>query len=324
MIRHHPANKATFAQPIDLNSPISSPKKFPDFLVIGGMKCATTTLHQDLSQHPDVFCGQKELNALTNSKLGTPAEQYRRNFRAATTNQLRGDVSTTYSMLPKFPEVAELAMTLLGHDIKIIYVVREPIARTLSHHQHLMNDRSAEKMGPDINAEIHTRPELIDYSRYAFQLQPWIQKFGFDQIKVVRFEDFVVDRHSMVKQLFEFLQLPPVEIQLDADGANRGHDRLAAGSFISSLYRSKMYQQFIRPLASDRVRNLFRQHLLKRTKVRSIPPTKTTIDLIYDQVIGDVRELQKITGSSKPFWDLDEQRTRFHQQLKSQNQQAVR
>ena len=33
----------------------------PDFVIAGAMKCGTTTLHQMLAQHPDVFMADDEL-----------------------------------------------------------------------------------------------------------------------------------------------------------------------------------------------------------------------------------------------------------------------
>ena len=81
-------------------------------------------------------------------------EAYSWNFRQAPPNKLLGDVSTHYSMLQEYPEASSIALRLLGPDVRIIYVVREPIARALSHHQHMMNVIDESGMGPDVNLEI--------------------------------------------------------------------------------------------------------------------------------------------------------------------------
>ena len=136
--------------------PDSTNHLLPNFFVIGAMKSATTTIHQDLSLHPDIDCGQKELNALTlQPNLEQIRNTYRSNFKQPDA-VIRGDVSTTYSMIPEHQGVPEKALELCGPDTKIVYVVREPIARTMSHHQHMMNWNGDGKMGPDINHEVKT------------------------------------------------------------------------------------------------------------------------------------------------------------------------
>ena len=103
----------------------------PDFLVIGGMKCASTTMHEDLSMHPMIECGKKELNALLKTDLAEIAAIYSGNFRGAETEKLLGDVSADYSTLPTNPGVAERALKV-APDLKIVYIVRDPVWRALS------------------------------------------------------------------------------------------------------------------------------------------------------------------------------------------------
>ncbi len=286
------------------------------------MKCATTTLHQDLVKHPDIFCGVKELNALTHrsvDKQSQATEIYKHNFRKADSKQILGDVSTHYSMLPDYPGVADVAAELLGSDLKIIYLVREPIRRCLSHHQHMMNESTDQKMGPDVNFEIRNNPAPIAYSRYAMQLEPWVEKFGIDQIKVVKFEEYVADRVDVVAEIFDFLDVNPVEIEADPAGANRGHSRLVAGKLMTSLWHSKVFQRILKPVSPSFVRTAARSVLLKKATQASIPPTADTIDLIFESVRQDAEKLQQMTGRSKPYWDLEKTRSEFITQLGEQS-----
>ena len=272
------------------------------------MKSATTTLHQDLVKHPDIFCGKKELNALT---MGDAQENYRLNYRDAKNHQLLGDVSATYTMLPDFPGVPAKAKSLLGPEIKIVYLVREPVSRALSHHQHMMNDVTAAKMGPDVNTEIRKHPAPINYSRYAHQLQPWIDLFGKQNIYVIKFEEYISDRDQVLKDLFGFLGVQAREIEIESAGANRGNQKRVAGKFIYRLYHTKLFQRIIKPFSPAVLRSALRNVLLRKSKVTSIPPTLETIDFIVESVQDDVRKLHTLLEWSEPAWDFAKVRAKY-------------
>ncbi len=272
------------------------------------MKSATTTLHQDLVLHPDIFCGKKELNALT---MGDAEENYELNYRGASEHQILGDVSATYTMLPDFPNIPAKAKSLLGSDIKIIYLVREPVSRALSHHQHMMNDVTDAKMGPDVNTEIRKHSAPINYSRYAHQLQPWIEQFGKQNTSVIKFEDYISDRDQVLKDLFQFLGVEDRRIEIESAGANRGHQRQVAGKFIYRFYHTRLFQRIIKPFSPALLRTALRKVLLRQSKVRSIPPTLETIDFIIDSVQDDVNRLHTLLDWTQPAWDFAEVRARY-------------
>ena len=270
------------------------------------MKCATTTLHQDLSSHPEIFCGKKELNALLDDD---PAKRYSQNYanpKSAPNDHpvVLGDVSTSYAMLPDNTGIAEKAHSIAGPNLKVIYLVREPISRTLSHHQHMMNDGTKKRMGADVNEAIRKHPSLISYSCYARQLEPWIEAFGLNQIMVVKFEDYVRGRNKTLKDIFEFLAVSKLEVEVDPEGANRGNDRRVAGSLIRKLYHTPLFQRVLQPLSPAFLKATIRRVFLKKSEVRSIAPTAATIDFIHDSVRADVEKLHAILGWEQPAWDF--------------------
>ena len=60
-------------------------------------------------------------------------------------------------MLPA-TDVAALAREVVG-PARILYVVREPVARTISHHHHYY---AVGLMSDDIDADVPRHPELVD------------------------------------------------------------------------------------------------------------------------------------------------------------------
>ncbi len=133
------------------------------------MKCGTTTLYQDLSCHPDIYLSEKESNFLTgsDSEGANATAKYAELYRNAQPQQCCGEVSTEYSMLPDLMGIPERARKLLDHDTKILYLVREPVSRAISHHYHMHSHHGPGKMGPDINVCVKQYPSIVNYGRYA-------------------------------------------------------------------------------------------------------------------------------------------------------------
>lgn len=284
-----------------------------DFLVIGAMKCATTTLYQDLSLNPKIFLAVKELGLLKSPNVLSESgrKAYASHFAAAKPGQLRGDISTEYSKSPQYPDVASHSRQLLGADAKVIYMVREPVARLLSHHQHMMNARGDERMGEDVNIEIDKRPELIDYSRYAMQLEPWMQNFDRKNIHLIVFEEYVRNRAKVADIVFDFLGVPRVDLQLDADGANRGESRRVANKLWAAIITSRFYRSGLRGMLPVSVRQMFAKTLLKPAAQRRIPASPATLTRIIDQLAPEAEKLQHMLGFSAPIWDWNVIRKKY-------------
>lgn len=276
----------------------------PDFLVIGGMKCASTTMHEDLSIHPMIECGKKELNALLKSDLAEIATIYRDNFRDARADQLLGDVSADYSTLPTNPGVPQRAFEM-APDLKIVYIVRDPVRRAISHHQHMINWSGEGQMVPDINLAIKNHPELISYSCYAMQLQPWIEAFGLENILVVKFEDYVADRIVVANQVCRFLGLPAANLELSDSGSNRGESRRYAGKMVFQLYQSNIFRKVLQPATPAFLKRTLRRLLLRKNKLVEIPPTRETLEQIAAGVRVDVAKLESLLGFEEPLWNFE-------------------
>ncbi len=92
--------------------PASAPRggangALPNLIVIGGLKCGTTSLHHYLNLHPEIGMSRpKELNFFVeelNWELG--ADWYRGHFPADVA--VRGETSPHYTNRPRFEGVAE-------------------------------------------------------------------------------------------------------------------------------------------------------------------------------------------------------------------------
>ena len=133
---------------------------FPNLIIIGGLKCGTTSIHHYLGLHPEIQMSKpKELNFFVselNWDLGL--DWYKARFDARF--EVRGESSPHYTNLPRFTGVAE---RIRQHcpDAKLIYMVRDPIKRVLSHWVHA---KGAGYESGDID-EVLSRPDSAYGSR---------------------------------------------------------------------------------------------------------------------------------------------------------------
>ncbi len=174
----------------------------PNLIVIGGLKCGTTSLHHYLGLHPEIGMSRpKELNFFVselNWELG--ADWYAGHFSAG--DPVRGETSPHYTNEPRFAGVAERMRGMLGADARLVYMVRDPIDRLLSHYLHNVGggyeDRSMEEaLTPD--------SAYVRRSLYAMQAAPYLEHFGAERIAFVTREELRDEREVTMRRLFGFL-----------------------------------------------------------------------------------------------------------------------
>src|ERR671923_1441551 len=152
----------------------------PNLIVIGAAKCGTTSLHEYLDAHPEVAMSrEKELDFFVEEKSwGRGVEWYERQFADA---PVRGESSPSYTAYPRYRGVPERIRTVVP-DAKLVYLVRDPIERIVSHFRH----RQVVRPGAleDAFADPYRREGLVAPSRYWLQLERYLEHFPPEQILV--------------------------------------------------------------------------------------------------------------------------------------------
>jgi sulfotransferase family protein len=179
----------------------------PNLIIIGGLKCGTTSLHHYLNLHPDIAMSRpKELNFFV-SELNWPLgrDWYAGHFDPSA--RIRGESSPHYTNRPSFNGVPGRMRELLGSDVRLVYVVRDPIDRMLSHYLHNVGggyeDRSL------VDALSDPESSYVARSRYFFQVEPYLEEFGADRVQIVGREELKADRPGTMRRSFEFLGVDP-------------------------------------------------------------------------------------------------------------------
>lgn len=287
--------------------------RLPEFLVIGAMKSGTTTLFNDLLSQPSIFLAEKEQNFFCSDEaLNRDAlHRYAGAFEAAGSSQLCGDVSTTYSMIPDIDGVAQRARQILSADTRIVYIVREPVSRALSHHYHMLNWHGSGKMGSDVDDCVRQHGSIVNYGRYFMQLTPWVEHFGMEAIHVIIFEEYIRDRQSTVASLCRFLGVSAAAERVNADKVyNRGEGKPVLNGFWEPVYSSAVYRKLIRPWIASSAKERLMRWLLPKATPRPAPPNIATVDYLIEHLRDDAERLRMLLGRKEPIWDFEAIRRR--------------
>lgn len=178
----------------------------PNLIIIGGLKCGTTSIHHYLGLHPEFQMSRpKELNFFVEEltwDLGM--DWYRTRFDRRF--PVRGESSPHYTNLPRYTGVAE---RIREHcpDARLIYMVRDPIKRILSHWVHATGAGYETR---DLRSTL-TQPDsaYIHRSLYWMQLQPYLERFPSEQILLLSQEELQRDRDETMRKAFTFAGVNP-------------------------------------------------------------------------------------------------------------------
>lgn len=230
------------------------------------MKSGTTTLHHLLAAHPSVYIPDPEIHfyciddivqlpdAFTyrNRNWNYPdydayfddyLEWYASFFKEAKPDQLIGEDSTVYLASPRSPE----RIAALLPDVKLLFILRDPVARMYSHYWHLVRTGRAYRRFEHI---LQYAPEvLLERSRYRAQLKRFYDVFPSDQIKVLLFEELIRQPKIVMKSVCKYLGTSPIP----EEAFSEAHRNRARPPALMTIQLAQNF--FFRSFASDPYRS---------------------------------------------------------------------
>ncbi len=237
----------------------------PDFIIIGAMKSATSTLHTQLALQSGFFMSEpKEPNFFSDDDIyARGIEWYRQLFAAAPPGALRGESSTHYTKLPTHPHTIERLTAHLGTDLRLIYVMRDPIQRLLSHYVHAWSERDVRG---SIREAISTHSPLVDYGFYAMQLEPWLERFGPERVLPIFTAKLAAHPQAELERVCRFLGSTQAPVWQEIERQNQGAERIRRSRALDLLTEGPIATALRRTLVPKSVRTRIRQLFTMRKR----------------------------------------------------------
>ncbi len=180
-------------------------RRLPNFVIIGAAKSATTTLTTILPRHPDIFISHPKEPKFFGRRYDKGWEWYGRLFKPGKSCKLRGEGSTMYaSALKSFAQAPALMHRYLP-DLKLVYVVRDPLKRIVSQWRHRKGRQPRTRDFQQLMASRHLQRLVVGCSLYHERLQSFRQFYPDSQIHCLTFEDLIATPGPTLTALLRFL-----------------------------------------------------------------------------------------------------------------------
>ncbi|WP_417748819.1 sulfotransferase family protein [Rosistilla oblonga] len=276
----------------------------PSFLIIGSMKSGTTTLYSDLATHPKIWMPEvKEPDGLLpqNYSNSRRRAKYQSLFSPCPNGMITGEASTSYTKLPTYQGVPENARALLGEQLRVIYLVRDPIARAVSHHDFLYRlghmPQSADQ------TLVHDRT-LVEYSNYQMQLGAWLKVLTREQITVIPFEEYITNREGVFARTCRFLNIEATPLQNGQVAKNQSNQLKPLPTPLRVIRDSKAYLWLHEKLPGSKRSKMawIRNRIPSFSKPSSIPFSAEGEKQIVDELLVPITEFCQEWNIPTTLW----------------------
>jgi len=276
----------------------------PNFLIVGAQKSGTTALHYLLRTHPDVFFppGRNEVHFFDlDENFERGLEWYESLFESHRGEAAIGECSPFYMFEP----AAAPRIKRILSDVKLLVILRDPVARAYSHYWHEVRwgfealsfeEALAQESLRLRSGTVHHRRHhsYVARGHYSRQIERLFDLFGRDRILVLLNEELSVHPDRVGRACAEFLSVDPEALRADMIGESRPN--------AARLPRSRRLQR-MRPLilsvwprlcgVLDRI-NLVEQRY---------PPMPEGIrDRLRKEFSAEPRQLRDLTGIDVSEW----------------------
>jgi hypothetical protein len=284
----------------------------PNFFVVGAAKAGTTTLHNALGQHPDVFMTRCKEPGFFSPDVSWPTQwngdldTYLRLFRGTEEFAVRGESSPSYL----YSTLAASKIREFAPTARIVIVLRNPVESIVSCYAEARKwgvepkgTLEAAVRASDRERRATLRPggmwiRYRDVVRYAPQVERYVAAFPREQLHISRYDDLVTDPSGFLRAVFGFLGVADVDVPVGRDNPRYSYRSAAVQRMVMRRYARARDNE-----RAHRVRDRVRERALRLnlsdqpvTVPRSLRATLTA------ELRPDVERLAEITGLDLSAW----------------------
>ena len=190
-------------------------------------------------------------------------------------------------------------------DARLIYLVRDPIDRTVSHYLHAVAVSGERRQLAEALGDFDPANLYICASRYATQLEQFLPHFAADRILIIEQSDLRHSRDDTMRRIFAFLG---VDSDFESSGFATEYRGSDAGRRYPGWYRAVLDLGAKTPLAL--VPAPLRRKLRARVEGAVLPAQDdvTVDDQLRDSLTqffsAEADRFRTLTGLATPAWSL--------------------
>tara|TARA_B100000768_G_scaffold31666_1_gene30140 strand:+ start:3513 stop:4415 length:903 start_codon:yes stop_codon:yes gene_type:complete len=291
----------------------------PNLLIVGAAKCGTTSLHNYLKQHPDIFMSkQKEPHFLINSDIGedrihkaiTVLEDYEDMFKTDSIYKYKGESSVMYLAFPEFS--IKNIKKYLDPDVKIIIMLRNPVERAFAGYLHNLRYNPSENLSFEeafekSEARYYQQRDITPDTRYLHvgnyysQVESFMSMFN-DNVLVIMYEDYVNDIDLCLANVFDFLDID--KISVDTSRRHMVGGWIFKRKFLRNLLIPKNnFKSLIKSfLPNKKIRKAVKQKIMNMSTVKNPSISKDMHKKLTEYYRKDIDNLSKLLNKELNCW----------------------
>ena len=259
----------------------------PNFIIIGAMKSGTSTLHFNLPLHPEIGMSKLKEPHYFNKFYHKPLSFYANQFSCS--KKINGESTPAYSWNHIFPEVPERIYKAVP-DVKLIYVLRDPIDRIISHlHHDLYRGRFSLA---EVDNVVLRDPKYVETSKYFLQINCYLKYFDLENIHFLETQALKKDMNEALNEICNFLEVANFDFS----------HRVKARNQSSRKYLIRYYDtvhNFLPRGATKLYHMIF--YVVNQKIARPILKEETILEL-KSRLKPDIENLKEISGKNFEGW----------------------
>ena len=295
----------------------------PNFLIVGAAKCGTSSLHNYLNQHPDIFMptynqdGMKVkeprflIKDLVQHRLHNGVwnfEEYQSLFTDVKDEKSIGESTVLY--LYYYKHAIKKIKHYLGKDVRIIIMLRNPIERAYSAysfasrtHQENQTFKVALMNARKRFDEDNTLSPMILYKElglYYKMVKAYME--NFKDVHVVLYDDFVLETNLQVRRVFNFLNVSNVNDINTTNVINSGGKKWDSRVMKDLLMGEGNMKKTLRMLLPKKVRRSIKKRLTNKFTSKSEEINESIKKELLDYYQKDIQLLEKLINKDLSKW----------------------
>lgn len=281
----------------------TSPKGIlPDFIVIGAMRAGTTSLYKYLNAHPAIGMSEQKETDFFIEELNWDRglDWYSGQFKPGF--EVYGEVSPNYTKALRFPGVPARIASVVPQS-RLIYVLRDPIKRAVSHYTHLWLHDPATPPPEALTESDSAWRNIVDTSRYHRQLSEFLAHHALENIFVIEFEAFTRDPAPTLSALAKFIGVDDRWDRGDGVRTNTSDQIAQAPAWLLALQKNRAVADVGRRLPGFVKAGL--NAAIAWRKPREAPGFGPEAQArIAEAVAPDAEKLRRLTGLAFDSWTV--------------------
>ena len=272
--------------------PINQIPPSSHLIIIGAMKCGTTSLFDYLSIHPSICPAVvKEPGYFSDSPIHKyPAKAFEELFKFQTDqHKYTLEASTNYT---KYPLEKNVPRKIYEYGIrpKFIYIVRNPFTRIESQYNYISSIYD-----PDTPL---TSPTFVSLSNYYLQIMQYMQYFQKTDFLILSFEQLSRDPIKTMEETCRFLDIENIYRDKSFKTSNKTQQPI---SLREKRLRELSPTQFLIESIPASVKPALRK-VLNKFRPRTKKLTAEERSVIHNELSDDMQRLSKVFNINVKEW----------------------